>query len=213
MFHNLDMETWNRKSHFDFFCSMEEPFFGIVADLDCTIAYQYCKESGYSFFAYYLHKILTAINGIENFRYRIKNGKVIVYDFIDASATISRTDTTFGFSFMKFDIDFDVFQQTVATESERVLKTTGIFTREFSYDNLIHFSALPWVKFTSLSHSRSFTMEDSCPKITVGKMSVSSEGLRSMPISIHVHHGLVDGYHVGLFLEKLQFLLNISKKM
>ncbi len=208
MFHFLDMETWNRKSHFDFFCSMEEPFFGIVSDLHTTIAYQHCKENGYSFFAYYLHKILTTINEIENFRYRIKDGKVIVYDSIDASATISRADTTFGFSFMKFDKDFDVFQQTVAKETSRVLETTGIFTREFSYDNLIHFSALPWVKFTSLSHSRGFTMEDSCPKITVGKMSFSSDGNRSMPLSIHAHHGLVDGYHVGLFLERLQVLLN-----
>ena len=208
MFHNLDMETWNRKSHFDFFCSMEEPFFGIAADLDCTKAYQNCKENGYSFFAFYLHKILTAINEIENFRYRIKDGKVVVYEYIDASATISRADTTFGFSFMKFDQDFGVFQKTVSQETARVLETTGIFTREFSYDNLIHFSALPWVKFTSLSHSRSFTMEDSCPKITVGKMTVCENGNRSMPISIHAHHGLVDGYHVGLFLERLKDLMN-----
>ena len=208
MFHFLDMENWNRKSHFEFFCSMEEPFFGIVADLDCTKAYEFCKENNYSFFAFYLHKILTAINEIENFKYRVKDGKVIVYDFIDASATISRADTTFGFSFMKFDTNFDIFQQTVSLETARVLETTGIFTREFSYDNLIHFSALPWVKFTSLSHSRSFTMEDSCPKITVGQLSVSADGNRSMPLSIHAHHGLVDGYHVGLFLKRLQVLLN-----
>ena len=210
MFTYLDFDNWNRKDHFKFFCQMEEPFFGIVYDLDCTSAYQTCKENGYSFFAYYLHKILVAVNETENLKYRIKNGKVIVYDVIDASATISRADTTFGFSYMKFDENFDIFQQNVTSETTRVLQTTGLFTREFDFDNLIHFSALPWIKFTSLSHSRSFKMEDSCPKITVGKMTVSEEGLRSMPISIHVHHGLADGYHVGLFLEKLQELLNPS---
>ena len=26
--------------------------------------------------------------------------------------------------------------------------------------------------------------------------------------AIHVHHGLVDGYHVGLFLDRLQQLMN-----
>jgi chloramphenicol O-acetyltransferase type A len=32
-------------------------------------------------------------------------------------------------------------------------------------------------------------------------------GKKSIPLSVHVHHGLVDGYHVGLFLEKLQAML------
>jgi chloramphenicol O-acetyltransferase type A len=25
-----------------------------------------------------------------------------------------------------------------------------------------------------------------------------------MPVAVHVHHGLADGYHVGLFLAELQ---------
>ena len=31
-----------------------------------------------------------------------------------------------------------------------------------------------------------------------------------MPVSINVHHALMDGYHVGLFIEKFQKLLNGS---
>jgi chloramphenicol O-acetyltransferase type A len=30
---------------------------------------------------------------------------------------------------------------------------------------VIHFSAIPWLDFTSLSHARSYTFPDSCPKI------------------------------------------------
>jgi chloramphenicol O-acetyltransferase type A len=33
-------------------------------------------------------------------------------------------------------------------------------------------------------------------------------GKRSMPVSVHVHHGLTDGYHVGLFVNKFQKLMN-----
>ena len=29
-----------------------------------------------------------------------------------------------------------------------------------------------------------------------------------MPVSIHGHHALMDGYHVGEFVERLQNLLN-----
>ncbi|NRA48527.1 MAG: chloramphenicol acetyltransferase, partial [Phaeodactylibacter sp.] len=35
-------------------------------------------------------------------------------------------------------------------------------------------------------------------------------GRKTMPVSIHVHHALVDGFHVGLFLEAFQDLLNAA---
>ena len=67
----------------------------------------------------------------------------------------------------------------------------------------VHCSALPWVRFTSLSHARSFRHPDSCPKISFGQ--VFSEGnTLQMPVSVHLHHGLGDGYHVGLFLAAFQ---------
>lgn len=29
-----------------------------------------------------------------------------------------------------------------------------------------------------------------------------------MPVSVHVHHALMDAYHVGLFVQQLQQVLN-----
>lgn len=202
----LDLNSWNRKEHFLFFKQMEEPFYGITTTIDCTKAYAKAKELGVTFFSYYLHKTLSAVNAVENFRYRIVEDEVYIFDVIDASATVMREDTTFGFSYMPFSEDFEEFTTTVQTEIERMQTTTGVFTREYP-ENLIHFSALPWINFTSLSHARSFTWPDSCPKISFGKLTEENDK-KSMPISVHVHHGLVDGYHVGLFLEQLQALMN-----
>jgi len=202
----LDLNTWNRKEHFLFFKQMEEPFYGITTTIDCTKAYAKAKELGVSFFSYYLHKTLSAVNAIENFRYRIIEDEVYVFDVIDASATIMREDTTFGFSYMPYAENPIDFAQIVQTEIARIQTTTGVFTREYP-ENLIHFSALPWINFSSLSHARSFSWPDSCPKISYGKL-LDENGKKTMPISIHVHHGLVDGYHVGLFLDTLQQLMN-----
>ena len=33
----IDLSTWNRKEHFEFFCTFEEPFFGITTQIDMTI--------------------------------------------------------------------------------------------------------------------------------------------------------------------------------
>lgn len=202
----LDLNSWNRKEHFLFFKQMEEPFYGITTTIDCTQAYANAKELGVSFFSYYLHKTLSAVNAIENFRYRIIEDEVYIFDQIDASATVMREDKTFGFSYMAYAENPIDFAQIVQTEIERIQNTEGIFTREYP-ENLIHFSALPWINFTSLSHARSFSWPDSCPKISYGKL-LDENGKKTMPISIHVHHGLVDGYHVGLFLDRLQQLMN-----
>ena len=202
----LNLETWNRKEHFLFFKQMEEPFFGITITVDCTKAYEKAKEFGVSFFIYYLHKTLVAVNSIEPFRYRIMDQEVYIFDKIDVSSTILREDKTFGFSQIEYAEDIKQFAENTKNEIARIQSTTGLITREYS-ENIIHFSALPWINFTSFSHARSFTWPDSCPKISFGKM-MEENGKKTMAMSVHVHHGLMDGYHVGEFLTFFQDLMN-----
>lgn len=202
----IDLKTWNRTAHFEFFSKFEEPFFGITTPIDCTIAYQKSKTLQVPFFVYYLHKTLVAVNKIENFRLRIEGKDVVLYDEIDTSATIMREDKTFGFSFMKFHEDLHEFNKTAQIEIQRIQNTPGILTREYP-ENIIHFSAVPWINFTGLTHSRSFSAPDSCPKISFGKL-MDENGKKTMALSVTAHHGLLDGYHMGLFVEELQNLLN-----
>ena len=202
----LNLSTWNRKEHFDFFCKFEEPFFGTTIQFDCTKAYAKSKELGVSFFTYYLHNTLVAVNTIENFRYRIHDNKVFIYDKINVSSTILRDDKTFGFSEIEYDENLNAFIENYNTEATRVKNTSGLFTREYN-ENIVHFSALPWINFTSISHSRSFTFPDSCPKFSFGKITAENDK-KLMSMSVHVHHGLVDGYHLGLFFEEFERLMN-----
>ncbi|CAD0001170.1 chloramphenicol acetyltransferase [Flavobacterium salmonis] len=204
----LDLENWNRKEHFEHFSKMEEPFFGVTVEIDCTKAYQTAKKLKASFFIFYLHKTLVAVNSIENFKYRISENQIYINDRVDVSATIGRKDGTFGFSLIEYNPAFRIFEKNTYTEIERIQNTPGLFTRSFDDDNLIHFSAIPWINFTSLSHARSYTYPDSCPKISFGKMITLENGKKSMPVSVHVHHGLMDGLHVGRFVDFFQELMN-----
>lgn len=204
----LDIENWPRKEHFHFFRQFEEPFFGATVDIDCTKAYANAKTVNVSFFSYYLHKTLVAVNTIESFRYRISDDQIYICDQINASATIGREDGTFGFSLIEYNPDFTVFATNTSNEIERIKSTTGLFTRTFNDDNVIHFSAIPWLDFTSLSHARSYTFPDSCPKISFGKMKIADNGKRTIAMSVHVHHGLMDGLHLGQFVDCFQELMN-----
>ena len=204
----LDIENWPRKEHFHFFKQFEEPFFGATVQIDCTKAYATAKVLKASFFSYYLHNTLIAVNAIESFRYRISDNNIYVCDQVNASATIGREDGTFGFSLIEYNSDFSVFATNTSNEIERIQTTTGLFTRSFDDDNVIHFSAIPWLDFTSLSHARSYTFPDSCPKISFGKMKIADNGKKTMAMSVHVHHGLMDGFHVGQFVDCFQELMN-----
>ncbi len=201
----LDLANWNRIEHFNFFKQFDQPYYGVTVNVDCTSSYEKAKGLGVPFFNYYLHKSLVAINAVENFRYRIEGGEVYVYDEVDASATILREDKTFGFSMVKFERDFERFNKDLCAEIARVKSTTGLFTTEVS-PSVIHFSALPWLNFSSISQASHAAFADSCPKISVGRLH-EENGRKMLPFNIYVHHALIDGYHIGIFYEKLQDLL------
>ena len=207
MKHLIDLATWNRREHFAFFSAFEEPFFGLVATVDCTRALAEAKRLGVPFFLYYLHAALQAVNHVEALRYRIEDGQVYCYERIHASATIGRPDHTFGFSFIEQHDELAAFVPGATAEIAAVQASEGLRLNETTgRPDVIHFSALPWMRFTGLSHARSFTHPDSCPKISVGQ--TYTEGAATlMPVSVNVHHGLADGYHVGLFLAAFQELL------
>lgn len=204
----INIDTWKRKEHFEWFNEFDEPFFGITTEVECSSAYNNCRKNNTSFFAYYLHKSLIAANQIEEFKCRIKGDEVVIFETIDASPTIGRADGTFAFSFVKYNEDFDIFRQHLQKEIEAVQNSIGLRAEgDTEIINVIHYSSVPWIKFTGVTHARNLKADDSCPKITFGK-SFSKENKLFMPISVSAHHGLVDGLHVGQFLSNFQDKLN-----
>lgn len=204
----IDLESWNRKPHFLFFKDFEEPFFGVTFNVRVDDGYRYCKENKLSFFVYYLFATVQAVNKVEEFRFRIVDGAPVVFDRISISPTIKREDGTFGFSYMNYTSGFSEFYILAEEEMMRVRSGTDLVPSEEDAGT-IHFSALPWLRFTSLSHARSFRMNDSVPKISVGKLFEEGSGLY-MPVSVHVNHALADGVHVGQFAEVFEKNMNIK---
>ncbi|MGB1042455.1 MAG: CatA-like O-acetyltransferase [Tenacibaculum sp.] len=202
----LDIENWKRKQHFEHFRTLADPSFGIVANVDITLCYQSSKEKKQSFFTKYLHACMIAINNVEAFKYRIEGDKVAIYKTIHASATIARTDNTFGFSFIDFSQEYEEFHLNFLKEKERITNSTNLFPPKYSL-GCIHCSAIPWVSFTSHKEPFSGNKDDSVPQLAFGKIK-QENGKMLMPIAVNVNHALVDGYDVGQFFEKFQAQLD-----
>ena len=204
----INIDTWKRKEHYHFFKDYQEPFFGITANVDCTRAYNHAKENGLSFFLYYMYLSIQAVNAVEEFRYRIEDGEIIRYDRIHGSTTALNADDLFAFAFLPCTDTFDDFYKQAQQEIDKIKTISGMNTGEDSVrQDVIHYSTVPWVSFTGLSHERNFSRPDSIPKMTFGKYF--KEGSRLLlPLSINAHHGLMDGIHVGKHFEIFQELLN-----
>jgi chloramphenicol O-acetyltransferase type A len=202
----VDIRNWKRKEIFEFFKDYEEPYYGIAVDLDCTEAYDFAKSKDYSFFLYYLHVILKAVNQTEAFKYRIEGDELYLYDVINGSATVDRDDGTFGFSYIPYFENLDLFMER-ATEELIEVRTSNQLIRSEIGENIIHFSALPWIQFTHVSHPRRYSRRDSIPKITVGKYHTLNKR-KMLPVSVHVNHAVADGLHMGQFFKTLQHYLH-----
>ncbi len=201
----IDIESWGRKDHFNFFNKFDEPFYGATVEIDCTIAYQTAKAKGVSFFLYYLYQSLAAAQVVEAFKLRVIDNEVYRYDQIDGGSTIGRPDGTFCFGDFIYHPTFETFHSEAMKVVKEVQNESWL---KFSpAENVIRYSALPWINFTSLSHARMFAFKDSCPKISFGKIS-QHNGKRTMPLSIHVHHALVDGIELGKYIDCYQELMN-----
>ncbi|NND25568.1 MAG: chloramphenicol acetyltransferase [Flavobacteriaceae bacterium] len=201
----LDLHTWKRKKHFEHFNALLDPYFALTVPIDTTNAYRFAKETNSSFFSRYLHDCMKAINAIENFRYRIEGNDINIYDSIHASATLMRSDKTFGFSFIEFENERSAFYLNVEKEKLRIENSDDLYPPYNGLD-CIHCSALPWLNFTG--HKEPFSgSKDSVPKIAFGKVE-DVDGKKMMNVSISANHALVDGYHVGLFVDYFQKYLN-----
>ena len=174
---NIDIATWKRREHYEHFSAFDDPFFGVTVNVDCTRAYQEAKDKGVSFSLLVLHRIVTAAAAVEEFRYRIEGNRVVCYDKL-------------------------VFIRRAKAEMERLQATTGLNKGGTFHPNAIHYSAVPWLSFTDMKHPTNMRSGDSVPKISTGKYFREGERLM-MPVSVTCHHGLMDGYHVAQFIEKL----------
>lgn len=200
MLKKINVDSWIRKPQFEFFKTYENPFFNITANVDVTNLVNHCKKTGESFFLNSLFIGAKVNNQIDEFRMRIRGEEVIIHDIINFGAPVMHENNTFTFCYFKYFDKKDEFLKN-AEISLKEEKENPSFNPRHDEDDIIHFSVLPWINFTSIKHARRIPVTDSVPKIVYGKYTKIGDKF-VMPISLEVHHALLDGYHAGLFFEK-----------
>lgn len=206
MFKEVDISAWERKATYEFFRDYEDPFFNITANLDVTGLVLFCKQNGLAFSLAALFLSLQTANEIREFRLRILGEKVVEFARVEATQTILNDDETFSFCYYPLQEDVFEFDRVgkIAREEYKALKTFDVETERV---DLIYYSAIPWISFTSFKHASRQNNRQTVPRMVFGKM-FEDGATRKMPFSVEVHHALVDGIHVGKFFNSFQLRLD-----
>jgi chloramphenicol O-acetyltransferase type A len=196
----LDLQNWPRREHFSFFRDYEQPFFNLCAPVEVTPLLEFTRREKLSFFLAYHYLSTKAANELEPFRYRLRGERVLVHDIVHAGTIILLEDERFTFAYFDYDTDFTRYHAQAQEVMANIRAGDGNLRPHTATDDLIHHSALPWVSFTAFSHARRRDRDDSVPKVVFGKVT-TEQGRALMPLSVEVHHSLMDGLHVGRFFE------------
>tara|TARA_R110000772_G_scaffold195101_10_gene305819 strand:- start:108 stop:830 length:723 start_codon:yes stop_codon:yes gene_type:complete len=199
----IDLRTWYRKEHFEFYKTFKQPFFNVCATVNVAKTLSYCKENQLSFFICSLFLLGYSANQIAPFRLRINGDEVDVHDDVDISCTVLNKDESFSFCEFGACHDFRLFYQQAEQRLARIKNGHKSLAPLTVSHNKIFCSVLPWLHFTSFSHAQKHNEHDSIPRIVMGKYKAFAHETL-MPVSVEVHHALVDGLHVGQYFQQLE---------
>ena len=204
-FKEISIYSWKRKPQYIFFKDYDNPYFNITSNVDASTLKLFCDSNNLSFFISSIYCSLKACNEIESFRTRFKGDKIYIYDIVNPASTVLLENKTFIYCFMAFDDDFNIFYKNAVNSIESAKKDASF--RSVDRPDVIYHSIIPWVSFTSFSNARKKGQGDDIPRIVFGKYFNSEQKLM-LPVSVEVHHALMDGFHVGQYFNSLQNAMN-----
>ncbi len=202
----IDMHNWKRKDHFNYFKGLSYPHFNICGNVDITKYYKYIKENESPFFISLLYAATKTANSIKEFRYRIREDKVLEHEIVNPSFTVMTEGEVFSFCTVKFIDKFNDFITNTSKEIDKIKKNATI-QDEPGRDDLLYITSIPWISFTNVTHPIQMNPVDSIPRISWGKY-FEENGIMKLPLSVQVHHALVDGLHVGQYFNTIQEIVD-----
>ncbi|MBU6258838.1 MAG: hypothetical protein KGL18_05575 [Burkholderiales bacterium] len=196
----LDIDAWPRRAAFEFFRHFDKPYFSVCTRVDAAALRAAAADIGGGRFSLAYHYVaLRLANEMEPFRYRLESARVRIHESIDGGGTVLRDDDSFGFVYLPYERDYAAFARRGAAAVAAARSPGAVFEPRLDDSALVHFTTLPWVHFTSFSHARNWGREDSVPKIAFGRAEREGDRLW-LPLSIEVHHALLDGLDVGRYV-------------
>ena len=194
----VEVKNFDRAEQFGWYHNKDNPFLFVTTKLDITNIYNKCKNHCASI-AYF---ITLVVNDIDNFKYRYEDGKIYKYDVVKPNFTQMFDDHNIGYFTCDFKDNYSAFIVEYKKVQEKFIKNQESCTADDQGE--IWFSCSPWFQINSMvtPYDKSITV----PQFLWDKFTLE-DGKCFINLTISVHHGFADGYHIGLFLQKLNDII------
>ena len=200
-----EIKNFKREELFHQYNNRTNAFSFVTVNIDITNLYKLGKLKGTHFgvISYYINKV---VNKLDTFKMRYEDGKFIHYDVIHPNYTEKLNDDLIGFFDNEYDDDLDTFLARYK-ENLNNFKTTRESNCNHDQD-VIWLSCEPWFSFTSCVPP--FDNSITIPQFIWDKFKFEGDHVY-MNLMVMAHHGFVDGYQIGLFINSFQEEINKIK--
>ena len=203
----IDVDSWDRKSVYEYFGTFSNPCYGFNVEMDITELVKVTKENKQSFFINMLFLVYMGLESIEEMRTRIVNHKVVVYEEINPAYTVMTKLGAFENCGVKATHDYKTFYERVHLDVETA-KIKGHIKDSYNDSALMdeyYINCVPWLSFASMTHPLPDNdhSNSSVPRVCWGKFYSVGERAKIM-LNITANHMLVDGKAMSDTFEAIQ---------
>ncbi|WP_407435734.1 CatA-like O-acetyltransferase [Treponema sp.] len=198
----IDLSTYKRLPVFKLFNRMENPFLSVTLKMDVKKAVEFSKRRGVSFYTVFIHIVSIAANRIPEFRQRIYNDGIIEYDNCISSNIEILDDNSYSYCYLNHNMDWDSYLKYADEERKKSRKNPT----SLENTDILNFIYLNGI---SMRHYEHLTLpymssRDSNPRISWGRYEEDFKGRLMIPITIQIHHAVVDVYQIDLFYKMVE---------
>lgn len=202
----IDKAAWPRSAHYDFFSGMSDPFYALTFPVDITPLRAWCRARGLSFYMAMVYGVTKAMERVDAFLYKDRNGVIVKHDRLIPSFTDLRPGSDL-FYIVTVEAGEDPEEFCRRAKARSAEQTGFITSGDWAEDELVYFTCLPWFPVTAFTNERDLNPSDSVPRVSWGRWR--QEGDRYLlDLSLELNHRLLDGVHVGKFHDELTRWIN-----
>ena len=200
----IDLSQWPRREYFEHYTSHVPCTYAITVQVDVTPI----AAHGVRLYPAMLYALTTVVNRHEEFRTaRREDRQLGVYASMLPCYTVFHKDTeTFSSIWTEYHPSFPDFLKAYEADLATYGNCQGLMGKPHVPEHNFPVSMLPWRTFQGFELHLQKGFDYLLPIFTMGR-TVSQDGRTLLPLSIQVHHGVCDGFHVCRFVDELEQLI------
>ena len=205
IFRKIDHSTWSREEYFNHYFSDTPCTYSMTLELDITRL----RQLKLNLYPTMLYIITTVVNQHEEFRTAFdSNGNVGIYDQLMPCYTVfHNTSETFSNIWTVYSEDFLSFCENYKNDIDEYGSVERMTPKPNMPENTFPISMIPWTSFHGFNLNLQKGYDYLLPIFTMGKFQFIHKRCL-LPISIQVHHGVCDGFHLCRFINEVQNMID-----